>query len=862
MTPPEMTETLKRAEARFRAGARAEAVALVQAAVTRQAPERIVLFARQADALLTRHGERRAALACVSAACRAAPGLPDLDLLRVAGLLRLGRTPEAAAALSGLFAPSDKAAPAAYWRYLAQVSLARGEMARASDILARARALGHDDAVLRGLGIRALMAEDPPEALAQARQAQAAFPDHAGLTLQLIRAERAALGPAAARALAEQALERFPEGVTFHLELADILRSLGAPLAARERLELAARCDPRSPLPAVQMALLHLAEGDPRAALAAAEQAETLGRDLPRVELTLATCLEAAGQPEAALARREALFDRGQAGPSGIRDLIKAHLARGDLAAVSRYLAAGQEMFPGHPVLIEQMLRNSGLTEEDFPAGQLTDWLAGCLPAPRLRRLRAEMRLTALDPAGALALLRQAPPAERDIQHAVLVAKALYLGNRIALAMRYLRLALRRWPGDPRLAGLVVASFAKAGQDRAGLALLQEAAGQTAEGPASALARHMVKLQANLGELEAGRAAFRRALEQEPEKLRAEAHVLLRELAARGQGAAAAEVLEEGRAAGVWSDPHFQKTLLGQNMAELRIALFDPDSGPLRPLAPGDTAGHVALVQDEPSSNIAAMRFLQHWQAHLQLAPEAGAAGPVVPRRIVQYWNSPEPPEPIAAMIDSWRAAPGWEHQLFDRRAAQLYLQEHCGPDWARAFRLANNPAEESDFLRLCLLARGGGVYADADDVLTGELETVVDRGAGFVAVLEPGLSTIGNNFLAAASGHPLLVLAAEMACEALLARANETTWSKTGPAMLGRAAALYLARHAETGAAGDIALLRYDDILGRIAMHNRVRHKQGSGDWRHSRRPRNERVFASALQESLDRHAAAASAA
>ena len=62
--------------------ARDEAVALVQAAVTRQAPERIVLFARKADALLTRHGERRAALACVSAACRACPGRQDLDLLR------------------------------------------------------------------------------------------------------------------------------------------------------------------------------------------------------------------------------------------------------------------------------------------------------------------------------------------------------------------------------------------------------------------------------------------------------------------------------------------------------------------------------------------------------------------------------------------------------------------------------------------------------------------------------------------------------------------------------------------------------------------------------------------------------------
>ncbi|WP_347221827.1 aldehyde dehydrogenase family protein [Mycolicibacterium poriferae] len=87
-----------------------------------------------------------------------------------------------------------------------------------------------DRAAKAGLPIVGIEGLLEPEALAQARQAQAAFPDHAGLTLQLIRAERAALGPAAARALAEQALERFPEGVTFHLELADILRSLGARL--------------------------------------------------------------------------------------------------------------------------------------------------------------------------------------------------------------------------------------------------------------------------------------------------------------------------------------------------------------------------------------------------------------------------------------------------------------------------------------------------------------------------------------------------------------------------------------------------------------------------------------------------------
>ena len=857
MTPPEMTETLKRAEARFRAGARAEAVALVQAAVTRQAPERIVLFARKADALLTRHGERRAALACVSAACRACPGRQDLELVRVGALLRLGHTPEAASALARLASDSP---PAAFWRHLAQVAMNQGQPARSRDILCRARAQGHDDAALRGLEIRALMALDPQTALARARQAQADFPGHAGLTLQRIRAERAALGPVAARPLACQAVEKFPAAVAFPLELAEILRALGERAEARARLEAAARCDPCSPLPAVQMALLHLAEGRPEAALAAAEQARALESALPRVVLTHATCLEALGRTDEALARREALFERGQAGPSGIRDLIKGHLARGDLGAVARYLKAGQEMFPGHPVLVEQMLRNSGLTEEDFPLGQLAGWLAECLPAPRLRRLRAEMRLTAFDFAGALEELRRIPPSERDVQYAVLVARVLYQTNRLALTMRYLRLGLRRWPGDPRLAGLVAANAIRAGQEQAGLTLLQEAAARDPAGP-EAMGRHMIKLHADLGQMDRALACFWPALEQAPDKVLGHANRLLRDLAALGRGTDAAAVLRRGRAAGIWKDPHFQKTLMGQNMTELVIALLDPQNGPLRPLAAGDTAGHLALIGAEPESNIAAMRLLLHWQERVrQPAPAAPAtpADPVVPQRIFQYWNTSEVPASIAGMIESWRAAPGWQHRLFDRRAALAYLQDRCGADWARAFRLANNPAEESDFLRLCLLAREGGVYADADDILTGSLAALVHHGAGFVAVLEPGRSVLGNNFLAAAPGHPGLVLAAGMARDALLTRANETTWSKTGPGMLSRAIARYLADQTGAGVPADVHFLRFADIDGHLAIHNPAPHKRKAGDWRQGAQPRRARIFAQGLQAMLDRQQAA----
>lgn len=856
MTQPEMAEILDRAAARFKAGAAEEAAELLLTAVPEQAPGRIVPFTRKAEALLTRNGARYAALDCVEAALRVLPEQDDLQILRLAGLLQLGRSPEAVRVLEQW---RPETPPPAYWRYRAQVAMALGDPARALQAVAAARGQGHDDAALRVFEIKALMLDAPQEAIGCAARAQQAFPAHAGVFLHRIRAHRAVEGPAAAQALAEEGVAAFPASAVIRIELAEILRAQGDSAAAVERLEEAARCEPRSPLPALHVALLHLAEHRPEAALEAACRARNLGRGLPRVELVHASCLDAADRPDEALAHMEALFARGQAGPAGLRDLVRTHLARSDLDAVARYLRAGQEMFPGHPVLVDQLVRYSGLTEEDFPPGQLAGWLSACLPGPRLRRLRAHLRLGAFDFPGALAELRAVPRAERTAQHAEQVAKALYYSNRLTLAMRYLRLSLRAWPADPRLASLTAAAFVRGGQERAGLALLQAAARRVPGGQAS-MARHLIKLQANLGHLDDALASFRTALEHEPDRLRAEANTLLRELAARGRSADAAAVLREGRAAGVWSDPHFQKTLLGQSMTELNIALIDPGNGPLTPLPSGDTAGHVALVTAAPQSNIAAMRFLQHWHAHLQAVPAARTAATaraVVPRRIVQYWNTPAPPEAIAGMIESWRAAPGWEHEVFDRRAALDYLRRDCGPKWARAFSLANNPAEESDFLRLCVLARKGGVYADADDILTGPLAPMIDRGAGFVAILEPGLSTIGNNFIAAAPDHPLILLAAKMARGALLARANETTWSKTGPALLTRAAAVYLARQAETGAAADVAFLRYDDILGGIGIHNKVPHKRKAGDWRQSSRPRNEAVFARVLQECLDRHGA-----
>jgi hypothetical protein len=201
-------------------------------------------------------------------------------------------------------------------------------------------------------------------------------------------------------------------------------------------------------------------------------------------------------------------------------------------------------------------------------------------------------------------------------------------------------------------------------------------------------------------------------------------------------------------------------------------------------------------------------------------------------------------------MMDTWRYAPGFSHERLDRRKALTFLVNETDPKAVSAFQLARGPAEESDFLRLCLLYHYGGVYADADDVLMGGLPELLSSG-GLVVYLERG-GDLGNNFIAAPPQHPAVGYGLEMAQQALIARDSECAWGKTGPGLWTRAVAQYLAdagteevgtEAAGTGEAGngeasaasagsDLTIWRMEDILRRISMHNPTVNKRSETYW------------------------------
>ena len=122
-----------------------------------------------------------------------------------------------------------------------------------------------------------------------------------------------------------------------------------------------------------------------------------------------------------------------------------------------------------------------------------------------------------------------------------------------------------------------------------------------------------------------------------------------------------------------------------------------------------------------------------------------------IPRTIHQIWIGPDPlPEHHKPWIESWRRHhPDWEHRLW----SEDDLPED--PIHAEILERLRAPVERADILRLEILLRHGGVYADTDLECLGPVDDLLD-GEDFVAVcLKPGRVT--NTFIAAAPGHPLL---------------------------------------------------------------------------------------------------------
>ncbi len=204
----------------------------------------------------------------------------------------------------------------------------------------------------------------------------------------------------------------------------------------------------------------------------------------------------------------------------------------------------------------------------------------------------------------------------------------------------------------------------------------------------------------------------------------------------------------------------------------------------------------LGLCRKYPDNTLLAASLLEAlWQAGRLGAPCGSGSGTAgIPQRLVQYW--PAPPPDLAAVMTSWDVS-GLEAMRFDDGSARRFLGTESGTDVLFAYHRGVTASVRADLFRLAALAEIGGVYVDAFSARRGPVAPLLEPGVDLVLVRgELGLLTTG--FLAATPGHDLLRRARDLAALSINRGDRDLLWLATGPGLLTRAFAQYLAEAPE----------------------------------------------------------------
>lgn len=534
--------------------------------------------------------------------------------------------------------------------------------------------------------------------------------------------------------------------------------------------------------------------------------------------------LRAEGDLVAATGALEALVACAERHPPSTKDTLDLcrQLKRQDLAfgLLEAELASDTPSHAALHMALQHMLRDSTDAQGNLDDAALSAPIWKHLP----RRLIVKALLDNHRYREAEEILRSEASAFVAPRRARQLATCLMGTARPRLALRYLRRCHRTWPQERDLFSALVSTHIRLGQGEAAKRLIEGAKGTAIATPEmlAGMQRHLTVQEGKLS-----------TLTQTGERTPVEAHNQI------WRHTLATEALDEvgkGEAAKLMSlskgaTPHWRPTLVGQLTNEAQVANING-------WAPSKVveAEVKEAVRKHPQNTNFATQLLHC----LTSAPVVKTQTPRVelkeiPKHIYQFWDAETPPEGVLGFMESWKSLPGYEYTLLNSRSAADLLRAQFGPRWVRAFRLSRNPAEAADFLRLCVLMRFGGIWADADDVLHGDLETLIAPGTGVCLYLENVGSAVGNNFIATAQGHPVLRRAATMARNALLRNDNDSTWTKTGPGLLSRALAQYIAAHDGTGMPADIRIMRQIDYQADVQPHNHLPYKSTKQYWANS---------------------------
>ena len=239
------------------------------------------------------------------------------------------------------------------------------------------------------------------------------------------------------------------------------------------------------------------------------------------------------------------------------------------------------------------------------------------------------------------------------------------------------------------------------------------------------------------------------------------------------------------------------------------------------------------VVRAYPDYTAGAIVFLVALRQADAFLCEPRAADGRIPFAVTQFWDSSDLPCDLEEYSQSWsRLNPGFAYRRLNLTEARAFFEEIGRRDALHAFDRVAEPAMKADIFRLGWLSHYGGVYADCDDRCRSDLSPLLSDGVELVLYQED-LGSVGNNFIACAPRHPVICAAFDAAVRTVSGGQTEILWLATGPGLLTRALAAWLAEDDDLNARlRRIRVLDRHELLGFAAIHCVGAYKRTERHW------------------------------
>ncbi|MCB5944214.1 tetratricopeptide repeat protein [Acidocella sp. KAb 2-4] len=724
---------------------------------------------------LKRIGQIEGALTQFNAAITLAPENKAIRLELAALLEEMGLWDEAEAAYKT--ATPDGRLPADF-------SIARGQQARKNN--------------------------DRNAALRYFQDAVAAAPENHWANLEA-GCEMLALGrPKEALAFYMAGIALAPDLSATHLGAGRCLRILGSRVEALQHFREAAALAPDDKYAQLEWAAEARDAGDFATALEAANKVLALQPNNTDALASIALTARASGQPERAVATLHSIPLTGPEQIPLLLDLAAEEYSLGLLAAANEHLALARHIAPDHPALLQHLAAQAMRAGKPDEARTLYQRAAAVAPedlTPQLGLLDAVAASGHPDEALALATQLQGRFGEQPI----LLAKIIFLHRLAGDYHTSLHLAHRATSAFPQYFWIA--------SERVQTELLICDAAEVAHtllqmstfGPRESALRLCFRAALHEREMALDEAAalYRQASELSPDNADLQwaltrVNLLLMNLTEATEHLRRFVELSRPLLALQQKSTNISQTHYGQILDDFRLdADLVQQLRALRGLSPKSRIpALVQLVAQAPESIAAAVALMIALRQNGALGQPAVPGPNPIPEIIMQYWNDSTVPADVEALTQSWRRLhPGMPVVRYNDATARAFLAQEFPPEVLRAYTRALEPAQKADIFRLAWLERHGGIYTDADNRCLEPIAPLLPAGATLVLYQED-LATLGNDFIAAAPGHPVISWALAQAVAALNRGDTDLVWLSTGPGLMTRAVAQAVAAASASGMA------------------------------------------------------------